>query len=55
MSDLYATDILVWSEDQAALRRRLADATMYGEPRPALPEECPWTLDGLLGSEGERP
>jgi len=31
---------------------RAVPATMYGEPRPPLPAECPWSLDELLGSEG---
>jgi hypothetical protein len=31
---------------------RAVPATMYGEPRPPLPPECPWPLDELL-SDGE--
>jgi hypothetical protein len=27
---------------------RAVPATMYGEKRPALPPECPWSLDELL-------
>jgi hypothetical protein len=83
MSDLYDADIVVWSEAQAALLRRLAagervndrfassmrqrlniahicrralravPATMYGEPRPPLPLECPWSLDELLWNESD--
>ena len=30
---------------------RAVPATMYGEPRPMLPAECPWPLDELLGTE----
>jgi hypothetical protein len=32
---------------------RAVPATMYGEKRPALPPECPWSLDELL--EGDAP
>ncbi len=65
MSGVYDTDVLVRSEDQAALLRRLdvahlyrralraVHATMYGEPRPPLPAACPWSLDELLGMESD--
>jgi hypothetical protein len=33
--------------------RRAVPATMYGEPRPSLPAECPWSLDELLASESD--
>jgi len=32
---------------------RAVPATMYGEPRPGLPAECPWSLDELLGNEDD--
>lgn len=32
---------------------RAVPATMYGEPLPPLPSECPWSLDELLGSESD--
>jgi Domain of unknown function DUF29 len=32
---------------------RAVPATMYGEPRPPLPAECPWSLDELPGSESD--
>jgi 3-methyladenine DNA glycosylase AlkC len=34
---------------------RAVPATMYGEPRPTLPAECPWSLDELLAIESDRP
>ena len=40
--------------DLAQLYRRAlraVPATMYGEQRPPLPPESPWSLDELLGSE----
>jgi hypothetical protein len=50
MSDLYDTDILVWSEQQAALLRRAAAGErvndVAGIYRDAL-EALPATLDGL--------
>jgi hypothetical protein len=35
MSDLYETDIVLWSERQAALLRRLAPAQPATDPRAA--------------------
>ena len=32
---------------------RAVPATMYGVARPSLPAESPWTLDELLGTEGD--
>lgn len=32
---------------------RAVPATMYGEKRPDLPAECPWSLVELLGTEGD--
>jgi hypothetical protein len=32
---------------------RAVPATMYGEPRPPLPLECPWSLDELLWNESD--
>jgi hypothetical protein len=32
---------------------RAVPATMYGEPRPPLPSECPWSLDELLWNESD--
>jgi hypothetical protein len=32
---------------------RAVPATMYGEKQPPLPAECPWSLDELLGIEGD--
>jgi 3-methyladenine DNA glycosylase AlkC len=32
---------------------RAVPATMYGEPRPSLPAESPWSLDELLASESD--
>jgi transposase-like protein len=34
---------------------RAVPATMYGEPRPLLPAECPWSLNELLAIEGDAP
>jgi hypothetical protein len=42
--------------DLAQIYRRALRAvpvTMYGEQRPGLPAECPWSLDELLGNEGD--
>jgi hypothetical protein len=41
--------------DLAHLYRRALRAvpvTMYGEPQPPLPSECPWSLDELLPDGG---
>ncbi len=49
MTDTYETDIVVWSEEQAALLRRLAAGErVYGQPPLPLPNECPWNLEELL-------
>ena len=32
---------------------RAVPETMYGEPRPSLPLEAPWSLDELLGNESD--
>jgi len=32
---------------------RAVPATMYGEKQPPLPSGCPWSLDELLGNEGD--
>jgi len=32
---------------------RAVPATMYGEQRPPLPADSPWTLDELLGTEDD--
>jgi hypothetical protein len=43
----YDTDILIWSEQQSDLLRRVA----AGEVPNALPDLCPWTLETLLAGD----
>ena len=44
--------------DLAHVRRRALRAVpagMYGQPRPPLPAQCPWSPDELLGTEDGEP